>query len=88
MAEETGDRHKPFEDMASRIVTNMGEGFGGAFVIVPPGEGDFALPKHVLILDGQQNPAAFWSMLQTTCQVALQEIERAASRQHSAFGGR
>ncbi len=86
MTEETPDNAKPFTDMAARIDLNRDNKFGGAFVIVPPGEG--LEPMHTLILDGQQNAAAFWSMLQTTCQVALNELENVARRQQGGFGGR
>jgi hypothetical protein len=68
----------PFTDMASRLELNAGQGFGGAFVIVPPGTGDEEPKPHVLLmLNNADNPAMFWAALQTTAQIALQEIAKA-----------
>lgn len=60
-----------FGAMAKRIVHNAGQSFGGAFVIVPP-NGD---PIETLILDAKQDPAQFWSLIKTRCDIALQEID-------------
>jgi hypothetical protein len=76
------DLSAPFTDMAARIDLNAEQGFGGAFVIVPPGEE--AKPRVLLMLDNAENPAMFWSALQTTCQLALQEL---ANEEQRASGG-
>ena len=73
----------PFLDMAARIDLNAEQGFGGAFVIVPPGEE--AKPRVLLMLDNAENPAMFWAALQTTAQIALQEL--ANEEQRAGFGG-
>lgn len=64
----------PFTDMAAQIELNDGKNFGGAFVIVPPGED--AEPHVMLMLDNAQNPAVFWATLQTRAQLALQELDK------------
>lgn len=70
--------------MAARIELNAEQGFGGAFVIMPPGEEPN--PKVLLMLNNADTPAMFWSTLQTTCAIALQEL--AAEEEKSAgFGG-
>jgi hypothetical protein len=78
------DLSSPFTEMAARIQLNAEEGFGGAFVIVPPGEE--AKTRSLLMLDNAESPAMFWAALQTTCEIALQEI-RAAEEQNAGFGG-
>lgn len=79
------NRSDPFTEMATRIDLNAEHGYGGAFVIVPPGEE--VKPKHVLLLDNADNPAMFWSTLQTVCQMALQEIAQAEDNM-GGFGRR
>ena len=75
---------RPFTDMAARIDLNVEQGFGGAFVIVPPGEE--AKPRVMLMLDNANNSAMFWSSLQTVCGIALEEIRR-EEEASSGFGG-
>ena len=69
-APETPPRSAPFRAMADRVDHNDGAGFGGAFVIIPPG----GEAQDMLILDNSANPAIFWSTLQTRVQIALQEL--------------
>ncbi len=76
MTEETPDNAKPFSEMADRINLNHEHPFGGAFVVVPPGEG--SEPLFTLMLDGQKNAAAFWGHLKATCEIALNELDRQA----------
>jgi hypothetical protein len=72
-----------FRDMADTIEANTN--FGGCFVIVPPeGAGE---PVQTLLLDPSPDPAQFWSMIQTKCQIQLAEIEM-AKRNNAAFGRR
>lgn len=74
-----------FFQMRERIVKNEDAGFGGAFVIVPPeGAGD---PVQTLLLDPTPDPAQFWQMLLTKCQIMIAEIE-VAKRTNQAFGRR
>lgn len=70
--------------MASRIELNADQGFGGAFVIVPPGE---EIEAHVmLMLDNAQDPAVFWATLQTRAQIALQELQKKEDAASAGFG--
>ena len=72
-----------FFQMRERIDKN--DNFGGAFVIVPPeGAGE---PVQTLLLDPTPDPAMFWQMIQTKCQIMIAEIE-IKKRQNAAFGGR
>lgn len=78
------DLSDPFTQMAERIMLNSEQGFGGAFVIVPPGEEP--KPRVLLMLDNAENPAMFWAALQTTAQMALQEIQN-EEQQSGGFMG-
>ena len=78
------DLSAPFTEMAARIELNAEQGFGGAFVIVPPG--DEVKPRVLLMLDNAQSQAMFWSTLQTTCELALRELAD-QEQQAGAFGG-
>ncbi len=76
---------QPFVDMADRIDLNSEQGFGGAFVIVPPGEEP--KPRVLLMLDNAGNPAMFWAALQTTAQLALQELQNEEEARGGGFMG-
>jgi hypothetical protein len=65
------DYPQAFKDMALRIERNKPEDFCGAFVIVTP-DGD---KSELLLLNNQKNAAVFWSLLKTTAEIALSEIE-------------
>lgn len=78
------DRSDPFTEMAARIDLNAEQGFGGAFVIVPPGEEP--KPRVMLMLNNSEDPAMFWAALQTTAQIALQELA-AEEEKNAGFGG-
>lgn len=78
------DLSQPFTDMAARIDLNAEQGFGGAFVIVPPGEEP--KPRVLLMLDNAGNPAMFWAALQTTAQIALQDLQNEDQQQAGGFG--
>lgn len=80
------DLSQPFTDMAARIDLNAEQGFGGSFVIMPPGEDP--KPRVMLMLDNAENPAMFWSALQTVCTIALQEIQQDEDRQGGLMGMR
>lgn len=72
-----------FTAMAKLVTDNVCNGFGGTFAIIPPGEGD---AQTILLLDNSQDPAIFWSLLQTRAQMALAELE--SSQQQGPFGRR
>ena len=74
-------RSDPFTAMAAKIDLNAEHGFGGAFVVMPPGED--AAPLSLLMLDDGANEAMFWANVQTMASMALQDIqnrERDAAR--------
>ena len=72
-----------FRRMADAIEKN--ENFGGAFVVVPPeGAGESV---QTLLLDPTPDPAQFWQMLLTKCQIQIAEIEM-AKRTNQSFGRR
>lgn len=64
---------EPFVDMARKIDLNAENGFGGAFVVQPPGED--AQPVVLLMLDNSADPAMFWSNVQTMAAMALKDLE-------------
>jgi hypothetical protein len=64
-----------FRRMAKRIDHNAADGFGGAFLIVPPPNGGEAI--DTLILDAMQDPAQFWLLLKTKCDLQIQKIDNA-----------
>ena len=59
----------PFTAMAAQIDLNASEEFGGASVIMMPGED--VKPIRLLVLNGGDNPAVFLSTLQTMIQMAM-----------------
>lgn len=61
-----------FEEMARQIRLNKDAKFGGAFLVVPPSDGD---PFLSLMLN-QEEPAIFWSAIQTLAKIALDAAER------------
>ena len=73
---------KRFAAMAQRIDDNIGEPFGGAVVIVPPGGGESI---EILMLDPHADLAMFWSAISTKIGIALQALE-AEKRQRGGFG--
>jgi len=73
-----------FREMAAAVERNPDSNFGGAFVVVPPKEGGEALAT--LVLDNKQDPAQFWQMLLTKCQMMIAGLDN--KQRQSAFGGR
>lgn len=79
------DSIKRFRDMADRMALNDTANFGGCFVVIPPeGGGE---PLETIILDSKQDPAQFWNLLMTKCQISLAEIDQ-KQRTGQAFGRR
>jgi hypothetical protein len=62
-----------FLDMARKISENAGNGFSGAFVVVPP-SGD---PIDLLYLAGATDAAVFWGTLDTMVKIAIGKIQDA-----------
>lgn len=75
-----------FKKMAERIESNSNADFGGAFVIVPPGEE----AKHLetLILDPTSSAASFWGLLKAKADMALADLDAAERTKQSGFGRR
>lgn len=76
---EDNKKHSiPFNNMADRIERNADAGFGGAYVIIPPGD---SAPMAVLLLNEQQSEAMFLNVLQWQIKNRLDELEIAERRQ-------
>ena len=71
--------------MAEAVERNAEGSFGGAFVVVPPPEA--GEPLETLILDSKQDPAQFWMLLKTKCDLELSALD-AKQRQQATFGRR
>lgn len=83
-AEQAPQRKPPaewFEKMAELIKNNAGQDFGGAFVLVPPG--DDQEPMFGLILSNDK--VQFWGTVQAKVQIRLQEMDM-NERRTVAFG--
>lgn len=70
-AAEPANHRAPFDEMSARIARNDPLDFAGAFVIVTPD----GKAKSTLLLDNSQSAAAFWGILKSTAEIALQEVE-------------
>ena len=76
-AKEIADK---FRDMALLIEANDSASFGGAFVMVPPGDRE---PVQLLILDTRQSPFQFYANIETMAKASMvtlaeEEIHRKA----------
>ncbi len=71
------DRAKLFEDMAAQIRMNKDAKFGGAFLVIPPADGE---PFSSLMLN-QDEASIFWGAVKTLAEVAMQSLERVARGQ-------
>lgn len=76
---------EPFTRMAAAIDHNTASKFGGAVVIIPPGEG--SVPIEILMLDSGASAALFWSNMKTIVQMALDGVQIEERRQQG-FGSR
>lgn len=79
------DTAELFFQMSERLKRNTAEAFGGAFVVVPPAEGGD--PLNTVIFDSKQDPAQFWMLLKTKCDIALGQLDQ-KQRAGQAFGRR
>lgn len=61
-----------FDQMAAQIRLNRDAKFGGAFLMVPPGDGE---PFSSLMLN-QDEPSIFWAAIQTLAGIAMTSLER------------
>lgn len=66
-------RAKLFEEVAARIRLNRDAKFGGAFLVIPPGDGE---PFSLLLLNQEEAPI-FWGALKGLVQVAEMLLEKA-----------
>lgn len=73
-----------FRKMADQIERNADSKFGGAYVIIPPGDYDVG-PLSVLLIDSRQDAANFFNLLDWRTKTVLAEID-AKQRQMTGFG--
>jgi len=85
--EEQSPEHKAaearalqFEAIAVQIRLNRDAKFGGAFLVIPPGDAE---PFSSLMLN-QDEAAIFWGAIKSLGEVALGTLE-AANRQQQGF---
>ncbi len=85
--EEQSPEHKAaearallFEAMAVQIRLNRDAKFGGAFLVIPPGDAE---PFSSLMLN-QDEPAIFWGAVKSLGEVALGALD-ATARQQQGF---
>ena len=65
---------EPFTQMAERIAHNADAKFGGACVIVPPGDGK--LVELLMFAEGTGTEAQFWTTIISLAQSAISEIDQ------------
>ena len=65
------ERAKLFEDMARQVRLNKDAKFGGAFLVVPPSDGE---PFSSLMLN-QEEPSIFWGAVKTLAEVAMAALD-------------
>lgn len=75
----------PFETMARKVAENIGNGFGGAFVIVPPLGGE---PVDMLLIKDGSDPAVFWSLVKTHAEMAIAQVDEERQRGAGGWSGR
>ncbi len=69
--DESEKRALLFEEMAKQIRLNAGAKFGGAFLVVPPSDGE---PFSSLMLN-QEEPSIFWGAVKTLAEVAMAALD-------------
>lgn len=75
----------PYNKMASLIVHNAGQPFGGAFVITPPGDNAEVITSLFL---NQSSLGMFWATLKTICEQQLLLNDEVERRGRAGFGAR
>ena len=68
---ESEKRALLFEDMARQIRLNKDAKFGGAFLVVPPADGE---PFSSIMLN-QDEPSIFWSTVKTLADIAMAALD-------------
>ena len=58
-----------FREMAERLEANTGDTFGGAFLVVPPGD---SVPVDGVFITTSPNPAVFWSSVGGQVSLAIE----------------
>jgi len=61
-----------FEQMAAQIRLNKDAKFGGAFLVIPPADGE---PFSSLMLN-QDEASIFWAAVKTLAEVAVNALDR------------
>lgn len=79
MSKDIADR---FRRMADRIEKNGAEPFGGAALIVAPGDGDL-LSVELLKLDPKPDAAMFWGEIRSKADEAVAELSANQRMQNS-----
>lgn len=69
---EAEKRALMFEDMARQLRLNRDAKFGGAFLVIPPADGE---PFSSLMLN-QDEASIFWAAVKTLAEVAVQALDR------------
>ncbi len=76
----------PFERMSARILHNKDEAFGGAFVVVAPGEEPIVIQS--LFLNDGATPGRFWAALKTIVEPQLMMVDAQERQLQAGFGRR
>ncbi len=86
--EELSPEHKAaesraqlFEQMAAQLRLNKDAKFGGAFLVIPPADGE---PFSSLMLN-QDEASIFWGAVKTLGEVALASLDAAQRQQRGGF---
>ena len=66
-----------FAKMAEQILLNKGAAFGGAFLMIPPDQGE---PFSSLMLN-QEEPSIFWAAVKTLADVAMAALDQRQRQQ-------
>lgn len=76
----------PFQRMSDRILHNKDESFGGAFVVVAPGEAPIVIQS--LFLNDGATPGMFWAALKTIVEQQLMQVDAQERQLQAGFGRR
>jgi hypothetical protein len=67
-----------FDKMAAQLRLNKDAKFGGAFLLLPPGDGSEPIEQLMLNLE---EPSIFWASLQTIANMAVAALDSKQQRQ-------
>jgi len=65
-------RAQLFEQMAAKIRLNKDSKFGGAFLVIPPGDGE---PFSAIFLEQEEQPI-FWGAVKSLSEVAMATLDK------------